>query len=64
MAAVSAAIVGAAPLSDNGYKVGLVQTLVRRTLAKKPEDRPESMAEFLREMRTMEVFKVPPAAVR
>lgn len=28
-----AAIVGAAPLSDNGYKVGLVQTLVRRTLA-------------------------------
>lgn len=38
--------------------------LVRRTLAKKPEDRPESMAEFLREMRTMEVFKVPPAAVR
>jgi xanthine dehydrogenase YagS FAD-binding subunit len=28
-----AAIVGATPLSDNGYKVGLVQTLVRRTLA-------------------------------
>ncbi|MBK5256857.1 MAG: xanthine dehydrogenase family protein subunit M [Vicinamibacteria bacterium] len=28
-----AATVGAAPLSDNGYKVGLVQTLVRRTLA-------------------------------
>ena len=28
-----AAIVGAAPLSDNGYTVGLVQTLVRRTLA-------------------------------
>jgi len=27
-----AAIVGAVPLSDNGYKVGLVQTLVRRTL--------------------------------
>ena len=31
--AARAAIVGAAPLSDNGYKVGLVQTLVRRTLA-------------------------------
>jgi xanthine dehydrogenase YagS FAD-binding subunit len=32
--AARAAIVGAAPLSDNGYKVGLVQTLVRRTLLK------------------------------
>jgi xanthine dehydrogenase YagS FAD-binding subunit len=31
-AAGRAATVGAAPLSDNGYKVGLVQTLVRRTL--------------------------------
>jgi xanthine dehydrogenase YagS FAD-binding subunit len=31
-AAARAAIVGAAPLSDNGFKVGLVQTLVRRTL--------------------------------
>lgn len=31
--AARAATVGAAPLSDNGYKVGLVQTLVRRTLA-------------------------------
>jgi xanthine dehydrogenase YagS FAD-binding subunit len=31
-AAARAAIVGAAPLSDNGYKVSLVQTLVRRTL--------------------------------
>ena len=31
-AAAKAATVGAAPLSDNGYKVGLVQTLVRRTL--------------------------------
>jgi xanthine dehydrogenase YagS FAD-binding subunit len=31
-AAARAAIFGAAPLSDNGYKVGLVQTLVRRTL--------------------------------
>lgn len=30
--AARGAIVGAAPLSDNGYKVGLVQTLVRRTL--------------------------------
>ena len=31
-AAARAAIFGAVPLSDNGYKVGLVQTLVRRTL--------------------------------
>src|SRR6185295_4670480 len=31
-AAARAATFGAAPLSDNGYKVGLVQTLVRRTL--------------------------------
>jgi xanthine dehydrogenase YagS FAD-binding subunit len=31
-AAARAAIFGAAPLSDNGYKVGLVQTVVRRTL--------------------------------
>ena len=30
--AARAAIVGAAPLSDNGYKVSLVQTLMRRTL--------------------------------
>ena len=30
--AARAATVGAQPLSDNGYKVGLVQTLVRRTL--------------------------------
>ncbi len=32
IAAARAATVGAQPLSDNGYKVGLVQTLVRRTL--------------------------------
>jgi xanthine dehydrogenase YagS FAD-binding subunit len=31
-AAADAAILGAEPLEDNGYKVGLVQTLVRRTL--------------------------------
>jgi xanthine dehydrogenase YagS FAD-binding subunit len=31
-AAARAATFGAVPLSDNGYKVGLVQTLVRRTL--------------------------------
>jgi xanthine dehydrogenase YagS FAD-binding subunit len=31
-AAARAAIFGAAPLSDNGYKVGLVQTVVRRAL--------------------------------
>ncbi|HET7291204.1 MAG TPA: FAD binding domain-containing protein [Vicinamibacteria bacterium] len=33
-AAARAAIIGAAPLSDNGYKVSLVQTLLRRTLLK------------------------------
>jgi xanthine dehydrogenase YagS FAD-binding subunit len=32
VAAARAATVGAQPLSDNGYKVGLVQTLVRRIL--------------------------------
>ena len=32
-AAARAAIVGAAPMSENGYKVALVQALVRRTLA-------------------------------
>jgi xanthine dehydrogenase YagS FAD-binding subunit len=32
VAAARASIVGAAPLSDNGYKVSLLQTLVRRTL--------------------------------
>lgn len=31
-AAARAAIIGAAPLSDNGFKVSLLQTLVRRTL--------------------------------
>ncbi len=31
-AAASAATVGAAPLSDNGYKVGLLQVLLKRTL--------------------------------
>jgi xanthine dehydrogenase YagS FAD-binding subunit len=32
VAAARAATVGAAPLSDNGYKVSLVQTIMRRTL--------------------------------
>jgi xanthine dehydrogenase YagS FAD-binding subunit len=32
-AAASAAIVGAAPLSDNGYKVGLLQVILKRTLS-------------------------------
>ena len=30
--AAAAAVAGAEPMSDNGYKVGLVETLVRRTL--------------------------------
>lgn len=34
--------------------------LVRRTLAKRPEDRPESAGEFLREFRTLRVFKEMP----
>lgn len=38
--------------------------LARRMLAKKPEDRPESMGEFLRELRGMQIHKVPPAAVK
>ncbi|MBI3840243.1 MAG: serine/threonine protein kinase [Planctomycetia bacterium] len=38
--------------------------LVRRTLAKTPAERPDSMTEFLHEFRAMRVFKVPPAAVR
>ncbi len=35
--------------------------LLRGTLAKKPEERPQSMADFLSEMRHISVFKVPPA---
>jgi serine/threonine protein kinase len=38
--------------------------LARTLLAKKPEDRPDSMADFLRELRGMKVFKIPPAAVK
>jgi serine/threonine protein kinase len=38
--------------------------LARRLLAKQPEERPASMADFLRELRGMQVFKVPPAAVK
>jgi eukaryotic-like serine/threonine-protein kinase len=38
--------------------------LVRKTMAKSPADRPESMAEFLHELAAIEVFKVPPTAVR
>lgn len=35
--------------------------LLRSTLAKKPEDRPQSMEDFLTEMSMKPVFKVPPA---
>jgi len=38
--------------------------LVRRTLAKKPEDRPNSMADFLGELRGTPVYKVRPVATR
>ncbi len=37
--------------------------LVRRLLAKKPEERPQSMADFLSEFRHVEVFKVPPKVI-
>ncbi len=36
--------------------------LIKRTLAKDPEDRPQSMTEFLREMMTTRVLKVLPKA--
>ncbi len=38
--------------------------LIRDTLAKSPADRPDSMADFVRELHTMEIFKVPPKAVK
>jgi serine/threonine protein kinase len=38
--------------------------LVRRTLAKSPEERPQTMADFLSEMGTMQVFKVHPGALK
>ncbi len=38
--------------------------LIRDMLAKKPEDRPQSMADFLSAARSMQVFKIPPAAVK
>jgi serine/threonine protein kinase len=36
----------------------------RRLLAKQPADRPDSMADFLRDTHSMDVFKVPPAAAK
>jgi eukaryotic-like serine/threonine-protein kinase len=38
--------------------------LVRKMLAKKPEERPDSMADVLSEMRGMQIFKVPPATLK
>ncbi|MGE3809831.1 MAG: serine/threonine-protein kinase, partial [Gemmataceae bacterium] len=38
--------------------------LARRLLAKRPEERPDSMADFLRELRGVPLYKVPPAAVK
>ncbi len=37
--------------------------LLRRALAKKPEDRPSSMNDFINELRAATVFKTPPAPV-
>jgi serine/threonine-protein kinase len=39
-------------------------TLAKMMLAKKPEDRPDSMEDFLRELRMIKVFKNPPTAVQ
>jgi len=36
--------------------------LVRRSIAKKPDDRPKSVDAFLQEFRTLRVYKVPPKA--
>jgi serine/threonine protein kinase len=53
------------PLQASNRNVGDdFAQVVRRTLAKKPEDRPASMEDFLNETRGMKIFKVPPAAVR
>ena len=38
--------------------------LVKRMLAKKPGERPASMADVLTEIRSMQVFKVPPTGIR
>lgn len=38
--------------------------LVRAALAKDPDHRPDTMADFLRDLRSMKVFKIPPATVR
>jgi serine/threonine protein kinase len=38
--------------------------LARELLAKEPDNRPNSLEDFLRDLRTIKVFKVPPAAVR
>jgi serine/threonine protein kinase len=34
--------------------------LVRKTLSKNPDERPESMQDFLREFEAIDVFKIPP----
>jgi len=38
--------------------------LVRKTLAKAPDERHESMEEFLQEFRAIQIFKVAPPAAR
>ncbi len=38
--------------------------LLRRTLAKKPEDRPASMNDFLSELRGAQIFRIAPATVK
>jgi serine/threonine protein kinase len=38
--------------------------LAKHMIAKKPEERPDSMADFLAELRAVKVFKNPPAAVK
>ncbi len=49
--------------SNNNVSDSFAQ-LVRRTLSKKPEERPASLDDFLSEMHTMQLFKVRPTAVK
>jgi len=52
------------PQSANRNVTEDFANLVRSMLSKSPQARPSSMEEFLREFRSLEIFKVPPAAVR
>jgi serine/threonine protein kinase len=49
--------------ASNPNVTGDFAQLIRRSLAKNPEARPESVEEFLREFRKMRVFRITPAAI-